>query len=125
MKGRIQVLLVAGLVLGSFVETSVAQEPGSVGRGQAVYQYWCATCHGAGPGMPGTTALRAKYDGRAPAPLADRTDLTPESVRFFVRNGVSIMPFFRKTEVGEADLDALVEYLTRVRPEGEEPPPDR
>jgi hypothetical protein len=72
--------------------------------------------------MPGTAALRAKYDGEVPAPLADRTDLTPESVRFFVRNGVSVMPFFRKTEIGDPDLEAMIEYLTRPRSEDEEPP---
>jgi hypothetical protein len=30
-----------------------------------------------------------------------------------VRNGVSIMPFFRKTEISDADLDAIGRYLTR------------
>jgi hypothetical protein len=71
--------------------------------------------------MPGTAALRAKYAGKVPAPLADRTDLTPASIRFFVRNGVSIMPFFRKTEVSDADLEALIAYLTRTRSKSEEP----
>ena len=33
--------------------------------------------------------------------------------KFFVRKGVSIMPFFRKTEVTDADLDALAAYLAR------------
>jgi hypothetical protein len=31
----------------------------------------------------------------------------------FVRKGVSVMPFFRKTEIGDADLDALAAYLAR------------
>jgi hypothetical protein len=30
-----------------------------------------------------------------------------------VRNGITIMPFFRKTEVSDSDLDALIAYLTR------------
>jgi mono/diheme cytochrome c family protein len=34
-------------------------------------------------------------------------------VKTFVRNGVSIMPFFRKTEISDADLDAIAAYLTR------------
>jgi mono/diheme cytochrome c family protein len=87
----------------------------TIRRGDEVYQYWCATCHGAGPGHPGTAALMAKYKGARPAVLEERTDLTPQSVRFFVRNGVSIMPFFRKTEVSDADLDAIAAYLTRRR----------
>ena len=32
-----------------------------------------------------------------------------------MRKGVSIMPFFRKTEVSDADLDALAAYLARAR----------
>jgi len=90
-----------------------------VERGKQVYQYWCATCHGAGIGangvqyLPGTNALRAKYKGEKPALLEERTDLTPELVKFFVRNGVSIMPQFRKVEVDDADLDAIAAYLAR------------
>ena len=39
--------------------------------------------------------------------------MSPELVRTFVRNGITIMPFFRKTEVSDTDLDALVAYLAR------------
>lgn len=63
--------------------------------------------------LPGTTALVAEYKGALPGLLEERTDLTPQLIRFFVRNGVSIMPFFRKTEVSDEDLDAMVVYLTR------------
>jgi hypothetical protein len=28
------------------------------------------------------------------------------------------MPFFRKTEISDADLDAIASYLTRNRPPG-------
>jgi mono/diheme cytochrome c family protein len=86
-------------------------ETGAVNRGEAVYVYWCATCHAAGPGMPGTAALEAKYNGSLPAVLTERTDLTPETIAFYVRNGVSVMPPFRKTEVTDADLEALSEYV--------------
>jgi mono/diheme cytochrome c family protein len=70
-------------------------------------------CHGEGPGKPGTMALQAKYKGVEPALLDKRTDLTPQLVKTDVRNGVSIMPFFRKTEISDADLDAIAAYLTR------------
>jgi mono/diheme cytochrome c family protein len=83
----------------------------SIARGEAVYDYWCATCHSAGPGMPGTQALQVKYDGTLPALLVERTDLTPELIAFYVRNGVSVMPFFRKTEIGDSDLDALSRFI--------------
>ena len=63
--------------------------------------------------MPGTVALQAKYNGAKPALLSERTDLIPAVTKTFVRHGVSIMPFFRKTEISDADLDALAAYIAR------------
>jgi len=92
-------------------------------RGKQVYEYNCIACHGSGPGFPpfpelaGTGALRMKYQGTStPAILTERTDLTPEFVEVFVRNGISVMPFFRKTEINDADLSALGAYLSRNNP---------
>jgi len=82
-------------------------------RGYVQFQDYCAVCHGAGAGKPGTIALKEKYKGAEPALLADRTDLTPQLVKTCVRNGISVMPFFRKTEISDADLDAIAAYLTR------------
>jgi (+)-pinoresinol hydroxylase len=98
----------------AFAQAGVA-DPAKVERGQAVYQYWCATCHSEGRGFPGTAALAVKYKGQpgTPAVLAQRTNLTPQSIKFFVRQGVSVMPPFRKTEVSDADLDALTAFMTR------------
>ena len=79
--------------------------------GKAVFDKWCAPCHGDGPGKPGTAALQALYKGVKPALLEQRTDLVPELTKTFVRNGVSVMPFFRKTEISDAELDALAAYL--------------
>ena len=90
-----------------------AQNDAVVKRGNDAYQYWCATCHGRGPGNPGTTALFAKYKKALPGVLEDRTDLTPQAIRFNVRRGTSIMPFFRKTEISDGDLDAIARYLTQ------------
>lgn len=87
----------------------------TLARGKQVFTYWCATCHSAGDAFPGTVALRTKYQGRLPAELEKRTDLTPEVVKAFVRNGVSVMPFFRKTEIGNSDLDALAAYLSEPK----------
>ncbi len=79
--------------------------------GKAVFTKWCAPCHGDGPGKPGTAALQALYKGAKPALLEQRTDLVPEITKTFVRNGVSVMPFFRKTEISDKELDALASYL--------------
>jgi (+)-pinoresinol hydroxylase len=107
-------IAIATWVLGA--STGLAQQSDTaLQKGNEAYRYWCATCHGAGPGHPGTTALAAKYKGALPGLLEDRTDLTPTAVRFAVRRGTSIMPFFRKTEVSDADLDAITQYLMRRR----------
>ncbi|MBS0367044.1 MAG: cytochrome c [Proteobacteria bacterium] len=84
-------------------------------RGYVEYQNSCSVCHGPMPERPGTRALAAKYKGSLPAMLEDRTDMQPEFIRYIVRNGISVMPPFRKTEVTDAQLDAIVAYLTRPR----------
>jgi mono/diheme cytochrome c family protein len=101
-------LLITAVLLMS-ATTAAAQEPAA--RGKQVFDQWCAPCHGDGPGKPGTAALDALYKGQKPALLEDRTDLVPELTKQFVRTGVSVMPFFRKTEISDADLEALAAYL--------------
>jgi mono/diheme cytochrome c family protein len=80
-----------------------------------VFDKWCAPCHGAGLGKPATAALAFKYKGEKPALLEERTDLTPEIVKFMVRNGVYTMPASRKTEISDDDLDALAAYLSKAK----------
>ena len=82
-------------------------------RGYVEYQEFCSACHGEGVGRPGTLALQAKYKGALPALLEKRTDLTPQLIKMYVRNGITVMPTFRKTEISDADLDAIAAYLTR------------
>jgi mono/diheme cytochrome c family protein len=50
-------------------------------------------------------------DGERPGSLELRTDLTPDILAFFVRNGSGPMPGFRKTEVSDADVAAIAAYL--------------
>jgi (+)-pinoresinol hydroxylase len=93
--------------------TTVTPKSKGEARGYVQYEDYCAVCHGAGVGKPGTLALQVKYKGTKPALLANRTDLTPQLVKTYVRNGNFVMPFFRKTEISDADLDAIAAYLTR------------
>jgi len=104
---------VVAVILAAATSAAHAQQPpaAQLAQGERVYTYWCATCHSAGAGMPGTAALQAKYNGNPPAVLTERTELTAELITFFVRNGVSVMPFFRKTEISDADLAALAAYV--------------
>lgn len=81
-------------------------------EGKKIYDTWCLPCHGAG--MPGTNALGVLYkDSGIPANLEERTDITPEFVALFVRQGKHSMPFFRKTEINDKELVSLGEYLSR------------
>ncbi len=84
-------------------------------QGRQVFMHWCASCHAPGDrGVPGTLALKAKYKGTdIPAVLEQRRDLSLDFLKYFVRNGASIMPFFRKTEVSDADLSAMAAYLSQ------------
>jgi mono/diheme cytochrome c family protein len=81
--------------------------------GAAVFRHWCAPCHAAGPGHPGTESLQRKYEGKLPATLLDRTDLSAETVSTFVRQGVLMMAPFRKTEITDAELAALARFVSR------------
>jgi mono/diheme cytochrome c family protein len=67
--------------------------------------------------LPGTQQLQLKYRDTSISPLLEeRTDLVPEFVKVIVRQGVSFMPQFRKTEISDAELDALAAYLARNNP---------
>jgi (+)-pinoresinol hydroxylase len=111
--------LVAGLVLACAAALSAAAPASSTNAaGPHVFEKWCAPCHAAGPGHPGTIALSAKYQGRLPGALLERTDLTPQTVSYFVRHGVSVMPFFRKTEISDVELAALAQFLSSGGSEG-------
>jgi len=85
--------------------------------GRQVFEQQCAPCHGAGPGddgaamLPGTMTLAAKYRGQLPGALELRSDLTAETLRYFVRNGSGAMPMFRKAELSDAQIDAIAGYL--------------
>ena len=101
----------AVLMLGSLAS---AQD---VARGEAKFEHSCAPCHGDGSGddgramLPGTDALRIKYQGSLPALLEKRTDLNPDAIRTFVRRGTWSMPPFRPTEVTERDIQDIAAYL--------------
>jgi hypothetical protein len=72
------------------------------------------------PGMgrfppAGSFRLQQRYKDTKPARLEDRVDLTPNFISTMVRQGMPIMPPLRKTEVTDAELDAVIAYLTQRR----------
>jgi mono/diheme cytochrome c family protein len=89
-------------------------------QGKAVFDQWCLGCHGPLPGMgrfppAGTNRLQQRYKDAVPATLEDRADLTPDLIRTVVRQGMPIMPPLRKTEVTDAELDAVIAHLTQKK----------
>jgi len=85
--------------------------------GRTIFEHQCAPCHGAGPGddgmpmLPGTMTLAQKYEGALPAQLELRSDLNAGAIALFVRRGSGAMPSFRKSELSDADIDALAAYF--------------
>lgn len=104
-------LITSGLVMAVGMSVSPAQA--AAPSGEAVFQHWCAPCHAAGPGHPGTESLQRKYEGKLPATLLDRRDLNAETVATFVRQGVLMMAPFRKTEITDAELAALAAFVSK------------
>jgi len=106
------ILAALSLAAFGFASFGAAQQATS-DPGHEVFDKWCTPCHGAGPGKPGTMVLAQRYGTTRPALLEERTDLTSEYLETFVRQGVGVMPQFRKTEITDAELAAMIEYLLR------------
>ncbi len=120
MKWIVTILASTAVCLGltpAFADNKLAAQisdrAARISQGQQVFERWCSACHARGPYHPGTASLAVAYEGNVPAALEERDDLTPEVVAHFVRNGVWSMPPFRKTEITDAELEALGAYLSR------------
>jgi mono/diheme cytochrome c family protein len=113
-------LVLAGLTPAGAARADVPSDPHAApdphAAGRAVYTKWCAPCHDPGVIHPGTNALTVKYQGVKPGVLLDWKDLQPETVKYLVRHGISVMPQFRKTEISDAELEALAKFLARNTP---------
>lgn len=112
------------------IETAVSQVMSGVmppaTTGKEVYDRWCWGCHEPLPGRfgpwnppAGSYRLELRYKGAVPSALEQRRDMQPAFIRQIVRTGVNMMPSLRKTEVSDAQLEALIEYLTQ---NNEKPP---
>jgi (+)-pinoresinol hydroxylase len=80
-------------------------------QGKHLYDRTCIYCHG--PGLWATNRIAKRLD-KDHALLENRTDLSAEGIRAIVRSGVGSMPPLRKTELSDADVDAIAAYLTRT-----------
>lgn len=82
-------------------------------KGKQAYDHICIYCHA--PGVWGTNRLARRMDPKH-AVLENRTDLTAAGIRAVVRMGIGSMPPLRRTELSDADVDAIAAYLTRRGP---------
>jgi mono/diheme cytochrome c family protein len=81
--------------------------------GKQVFEHYCIQCHGPGD-WPGTMQL-ARTRGKDRALLAERKDLAPDYVTAIVRHGLKSMPPFAPSDLTDAKLKALVEFLTKKK----------
>ena len=95
-----------------------AADAGQQARGKEKFDYWCGTCHAGDPRengryLPGTASLTAKYKGERPGALEERTDLLAPYIELVIRRGSEGMPFFRKTEISNSEMQDIAAYLAR------------
>ena len=82
--------------------------------GKRIFDLRCAECHAPGVGRPGTQQL-GWTRGNDRAVLEQRSDLPAAYITRIVRVGLLEMPAIRPTEINDAELQQLVDYLTRPR----------
>ena len=108
----------AAVLLGVACASAFAQDGADrQAAGRAVYTKWCTPCHDPGVTHPGTHALTVNYQGVKSGVLLEWKDLAPDTVKYLVRHGISVMPQFRKTEISDQELDALAQFLSSDTPQ--------
>ena len=79
--------------------------------GKDVFDHYCSACHGSDDG-PGTMQLR-RTRAKDQALLTERTNLSADYIEYVVRHGLRSMPPFVPSELTEAKLKALVQFLAK------------
>ncbi len=107
-------VLIAGALLVATAAGAQTADAG-VAAGAELFRDRCGMCHLQG----GTgTFMLARRLGAANALLAERTNLDAAYVKQVVRSGIVSMPRMTRAEVSDAELQAIVDYLTRKRDPG-------
>lgn len=84
-----------------------------------LYEVNCAICHGEEGALAGTMRL-AQSRGDEFSVLLKRGDLSAEYVSYVIRNGLSMMPAFRPSDLDDAQVEALSEYVVSRNASSEE-----
>lgn len=99
------------LLLIFFTGLLFANDTNKFNEGKQVFDKWCIHCHGVG--MPATDALSIVYKDTEISPvLEERKNLDKSFIEYVVRNGRFSMPFFRKIEINNKQLESLSFYLS-------------
>jgi mono/diheme cytochrome c family protein len=96
-----------------YVDADEASLTATQEQGRKLFHGTCFYCHG--ERVWGTFALAQRL-GPNRGLLEKRNDLVADYVRIVIRAGVGGMPPYRRTELSDADADAIVNYLTRLNP---------
>ena len=80
--------------------------------GAALFARHCVHCHAADAEATGTLQL-ARTRGKDKALLAGRQDLPREYVNLVVRNGLRAMPPFLPSQITDAEVRQLADWLRR------------
>jgi mono/diheme cytochrome c family protein len=110
---RFALLAAAVAALASMTQPAAAADVTGAMTGQEVFEHYCVQCHGPGD-WPGTMQL-ARTRGKERALLAERKDLAPDYVEAIVRHGLKSMPPFAPSDLTDAKLKALVQFLTKKK----------
>lgn len=78
--------------------------------GEELFVLFCRACHGPGADHPATAKL-AITKGADKSVILNREDLPAEYIAHVVRNGLLGMPPLRPTDITEAELERLVQYV--------------
>jgi mono/diheme cytochrome c family protein len=89
-------LALAALLSGLGLAASAADSQ-STSPGQRYYEKTCAKCHEAGIG-----------------PVIKGRGFPPQTYMIIARNGMNAMPAFRVTDIDDATLEDLANYLSRT-----------
>lgn len=90
--------LAAVALLSGLTASAFAADPQNITSGHRYYEKICAKCHEAGVGP--------NLKGRG---------LPPEYFAAIARNGFNAMPAFRVTDIDDATLQSLGEYLSQTK----------
>lgn len=100
--------LLAAMLIGMICAPAFSQDDEHAGK--EVYDLWCGICHEPGEGFAGTQMLTlTRAEGLSV--IKDNDTLVGPYIELVVRKGLGMMPVFRKTEITDEQLAALIEYL--------------